>query len=49
MTPGLYSMVGAAACLAGVTRMTGMLFVFYHSYKNIISTDNLFIKNNCLK
>ena len=24
VTPGLYAMVGAAACLGGATRMTGM-------------------------
>ena len=24
VTPGLYAMVGAAACLGGVTRMTGI-------------------------
>ena len=29
ITPGLYAMVGAAAALGGVTRMTGKLPEFY--------------------
>ena len=27
--PGVYAMVGAAAALSGVTRMTGMYFLFF--------------------
>lgn len=32
MSPGLYAMIGAAACLAGVTRMTGIVNAFYHIF-----------------
>ena len=32
VTPGLYAMVGAAAALGGVTRMTGEESVHIHNY-----------------
>jgi len=49
VTPGLYAMVGAAAALSGVTRMTGVLLsviplklfcAFNNNYKKILFHKN---------
>ena len=40
VTPGLYAMVGAAACLGGVTRMTGCIPVLITIWKYERSMSN---------